>query len=1385
MSELQTGLRHRIPRWFVSGRAGILVVAATLSPMAMAQVADLAPVAVDDSPVADRLLAEVDAQAADNPRRAAELAAELLDAYADRVVADPDRPDVFRSVRSAIIEVLESAPDVLDAWNERVGDEAVAMLEVAGPLETWRRRPMTPAGLEAAFRLAQRSIESGSAESGLRLLDALVGWPGLDAEMMRERRAMLVALAWVRIAEDSGRPADQRRRDEAIGQVRAAGAVAALTEWAASRSATDAATPPDDDPSRREWTVLWEAPLEASLHRRRTTDLASGRPLGSNAEVVRRIGMFLTSVPAIFGDLVIVNEGHIIEAIDRYTGRLRWFRDFGSAQSFTSMGRPGDLGEIVLDGEDAYTILGNAFNDRPTGERAIIRFDPSTGRVRWTMRPDRSGGDPLLEDAEAVGAPMILGDLVVVPLRKVTSRLETIDLVLALDRSDGSVRWLRSIASSGSVRTSDRRPVSRLNTVDGDVLVASSAGAIARLDGLSGSVVWLRRQDVPLNGLGRVFEAWQIAAPVVTDLGVVTLDAARRHWQLIDPETGDLVEEHPIGPGTTAGNPARIDVVPGALDGSDLLLFIGTDIVAVDPATPTVPMWSLSEKARDAGLSIESVDAPGVRGRVVVEGGTILVPTVDAVLSIDPGTGTVHRLFEIDGPVNPMLAADAILVAGSESLATMMPVLDAVATLERRIRESPDAVSQAMALLELAARIGRSDLQLLAARAAVDGLSGPDGELWRDEVLDLLLDAVPSAGEADGAVLLDLAADTAVDVGGRVRHRLARAAWLQSRGRGLEAIDEWLGIIGDPTLASVMIRVADDFDVAAGTVARSRLRETRSLDAEVARRLDAQATERMNAAIAARETASVFANLARQAVDSDAAVLAASRAVEILRDEGDPLSVAAVAMVVARGFEPEDPRRVRLLRDAATACADAGRSDLTDVLSRLAGVSDTTVTLPQVGGVPDHIESIRGRLVPVAPEARGHPPADLILFHEPDTSELVARDADGLGERWRRPWSAEVRIVQWSPDLLVWEGADQRLPVLHSLDEKSGEIRWSTPAVSQLLPAPDRLAVNTDGFLPDGGVFQPWEILVVPCDRGVMLVRRDGAISLVDGTDGRTVLWSRRSIMDRVYGFSRGGGLVHLHGSGIDADGEVIGRLVSIDPVQGTIVLDESFEAGEVDWALSEALGRVVVGAGSEIHVVDPIGRRIGAVDHWKRRLPTSSDVELGWVTDRDVVLIDENLSTNVWHLEDGRLDADRWSLPEDPNRGSARPLESIELGRKRVLHLDGRVVMHDSQGRLLGLDAMSIPGRRDWKALPVEGGLLLITRLSVGVPGGSVVRVQRLETDAGLRLGGRPFEISAGRPYTEARVVDGWLLLSTGVETHAVPMSASPESNPEMPTRP
>lgn len=1375
--------RIRADRVFgTRGMSGLLAASVVLvsTPIAVAQMGDLAPVALDDSPVAERLLAEVEAQAADNPERSAALLADLLDEYADRVVVTADDPDRFESVRQVVLRVLADDGAIRDAWRARHEAEAATILAEDGAEACLRRRPLTDAGLEAGLRIAQRTIESGDPGNGRRLLAGLADWPGAGAAEVADRRAVLEVLAWIAIAVDDPSPATRDARDAAIEVVRLRDA--GLADRLAAIAAAD---PPGDgrptaSPFDRDWTALWEVPLEASLHRQRTVDVATGRTSHPDPDGVRLDGRYLVTVPAVAGDLVLVNEGRLLEGIDRYTGRLLWYRDHGIGRMTSRSGIPGDLCEIVVVDGDAYTITGHALPGDRGADRSIVRFDPATGLEQWMVRPDRLADHPELEDTVPSGPPLVVGDLVVVPLRRMTARLETIDLVIALDRTDGAVRWVRTLASSGSMRVGDPRAVSRLAAIDGDVLAASTAGAVVRLDGRSGDVVWLQREEVPLRGPSRVTLPWGIAGPVVVGGRIATLDAARRHWRLLDPESGREMLKRPLGVGTAVGNVNWLAAVQGVLDGRDLLLAIGDDVVAIDPDAPDEPVWSWRRRAEADGVDLGDAISRLVRGRVFVDASALLVPTTAGVHAVDPRTGRTARLIEFDGPVNPVLLDDAIIAAGPDGLITAMPVAEAVATLEERLRATPGAVPQAITLLELASRFGRSDLLRFAATTAVDGLAMPGGDAWRTEVLDLLLEIVPSANDEDGVALLDLAAQAAVDVAGRVRHRLARASWLESRGRTREAADAWLGVMGDGDASAVLVRSGETLDVSAGAVARQRLVLALGRDPALRDRLESEAVAEVEAAIASRETARALVDLARRWPGTAAAITAASRAIEILRDEGDPSSVLAVGLVVARDLASDDPRRAILLEKAAVACDESAAAGSAAVLRRAAGeTSASTVPRARLEGTPDHLELLAGRLAPVAPEVRDEAPPDLVVLFDPNAQALVALDVADFQERWRFPVEREHRIVGWSPDLLVWEGIDRREPVLTALDPETGEPRWSAPQPTQVLPPISRFAVQSDGFLPGGDVFLSYQVLPRRLAEGMLLVRRDGAASMLDPVDGRTVLWSRRDLLERVYGVTSGGGLVHLHGAGIDDRGEKVGRVVSIDPATGRTVLDEIVPAGEVQWLVAGDLGRIAIGTRTEIRLLDPIGGLLGGGDAWTRRDSGLGGRVVGWMTPRDLAVADDSGRMSAWSLADGRTVADRWLLPEDGPLTPGAAVASIDLGDTRVLHLDGRLVAHDAEGRLRGADALGAPSRRDWRVVPIDGGVLLATWLSSG-SGANVIRFQRFDPDAGLRLVGQPFEIAGRTRYEDIRAVNGRLLLSTEDETHVLPMSPPREVAPD-----
>ena len=129
----------------------LLLIAAT-AHAAMGQAIDLAPVAVDDSPGAERAFAEARLQSRDNPDRSASLLYDILGEYGQRVIARPERPDQYGSVRRAVIDFLLAHPGVLRSWRRTVGSEAEDLLRTEGAEAVYAISPMgkwyTPIGPE-------------------------------------------------------------------------------------------------------------------------------------------------------------------------------------------------------------------------------------------------------------------------------------------------------------------------------------------------------------------------------------------------------------------------------------------------------------------------------------------------------------------------------------------------------------------------------------------------------------------------------------------------------------------------------------------------------------------------------------------------------------------------------------------------------------------------------------------------------------------------------------------------------------------------------------------------------------------------------------------------------------------------------------------------------------------------------------------------------------------------------------------------------------------------------------------------------------------------------------------------------------------------------------
>ena len=1369
----------RVPGSFVSWGAGVLLSACLLAPGVQGQVTDLAPVVMDDSPVAERSLDEATSQARDNPARTAELVADLLDEYGDRVVARIEDPDAFESVRSRVIELLLSQPGVLAAWQREKDAEAATMLVEAGADVVFQRRPLTAAGLEAGLRIAQRLIETGRAGGGLRLLDTLERWP--DAASAGERFGVLRALALVDLARREPQAIaarDQSIEGLAVGNPDVARRLRAIVDATADEDRPIG--PPSFATVRdRDWTSLWRLPLTDSLFRRKTTDTATGRVLSrSGRDTSFAEGTYLVTVPAVIDDLVIVNEGFLIEAVDRYTGRLRWYREYGNSRGIMPSSYPSDLTEIVTADGEAYTVLGHSFGNDRAGDGAVIRFDPATGRERWRVRPDRLDDDPQLEDAEVAGPPLVVGDLLVLPLRKITTRFFTIDLVLALDRVDGRFRWLRTIASSGSVRAAAGRPVAMLAELDGDVIATSAAGGIARLDGRTGEVRWLRRDDVPLRLQMARGRGWEIGGAVICDRGIATLNAARTQWLLLDPEDGSVIFSRPVGPATIAGAATWLMVLPGVLDGADLILAIGRNsLIAIDPSRPDRPVWSLRETLVAAGLVGTSSSGWRPRGRVFPLADGIVVPLQDGLYAVDGATGTPVKLLTLPGPSNPVVTEDGIYTAGSRVLGAAMPINEAITALENRIRNAPDAIPQALALLELSERLERWDLVRFAAESAVAASQRLDAGEWRNEVLDRLLLVIGRTNLEDGTLLIELAEQLATDPASRIRLDLVRGDWLVEQERPLEAARAWLGVIDQQVLDSVEVLISPGVRADGSMAAISRLQSLYASNPAVQDRLAIEGRIAVEDAIEERAEAATLIALARRHVGSESARLAASRAIEVLRDEGRPELATAVAVVTARGFDREDPSRSQLLLKASEAVADSGRPDLARMLFEAVGGEPDSSSLPierrpSLPGMPDRSELIAGTPVSLSPSAARTAPTDGILMEK--------LNEDGrLGFTWRRAsdlepaWelvreSTQADVIGWDPGILLWEGGDGSSPQLTAIDRRDGTILWSSPRMTELLPPSARLMATADGFMPDGTAFMASEILPIISDGGIVLVRRDGAVSCIDPVDGRTPVWSRRGLMKRVYGAALFGGLLHVWGASIEGDGTKAGQVISLDPVTGLTLSRKKIADGEVRQVIGDDTGRLAVLSPDRVTMLDPMGRMLGSSDGWYREDRGLAAASIGWMSRNQLVLVDEAGNGVTLDPRFGTPILGVWELADDGERPTGRLLESRRVGERRLIRYDARILLYDAEGGLIGADGIARKDRSNWAMIPTREGLLVFSRAPRTAR--LIHRVHRLDDERGLLVSDPPFDLE-GR-FDGVSAIDGWLLLDRMGETFALPMA-------------
>jgi outer membrane protein assembly factor BamB len=764
--------RATAPAWALAlsaGLAGVLgpVELARLSgagfPAALAQPAEPEnPVFVADSPAAaDALLRVQEFLASDNLDQAARVLQRLLDEDPGALVADPADPALYVGVRARVHAVLLGKSGLegggggggalLEAYRRAQQPRAEDLLAQGRHAEVRDRRLLTPAGLEAALRVAGDQFEAADFAAALRTLLELDTHPDLREPGEALTRATQLARLLARYTTDARAAALAQgwsaRGGGGQGAATGTGDVGVIA--GPPRPERRSALSPQPAVGTTPLDGLVPQPLSLATFGRGEPIEPPRLPPGvSSPEQLPRTGRELRIMPELSGQTLYVPGARSIVALDRVTLEERWRAEVpallgldAAALDQTAAERSGPARAGSFAWEDiravavrepfvvAVASVDGAANVGADGE-ALVALDSRTGATRWAVSPREMGAD--LDRARVRGPLHLVGDTLVAGLRKELRdrRLLAVSMV-GLNLQDGTPRWTRLLASAGLP------PFFRVTTVaDGSVVDAGviyrvdRLGVVAAVDAATGWPVWVRRLSPEPFELPEPSSPWQISLPIVHGDAVTILSPDRRSIITLDRERGSV----------------RSSVPAEAYDQPAYLLAAGDRLVGI--GAQRIVVGALADPG-GSRASTPRVPDPGIRGRVVVSGDRLIVPLVSSAWVVDPNQPSSPRTVALDHTGTFITIDDLLLAVDDARAYAYLPWPSADRLLTERIETSSDA-SAAVALAELAYRAGqpgRIDYAVRSARRLI-AAAADTARASRDRLVDVLARMI-SAGLLD------------------------------------------------------------------------------------------------------------------------------------------------------------------------------------------------------------------------------------------------------------------------------------------------------------------------------------------------------------------------------------------------------------------------------------------------------------------------------------------------------------------------------------------------------------------------------------------------------------------------------------------------------------
>ena len=1148
--------------------------------------AQQSPVYPDDSVQARESLVRIDElQAAGNLAEASRVLQTLLDTEGDKVLESGTDPDLFISVREHVHRLLLEKPALLDRYRTSEGPRAQKLLDERKHDLVETTRLLTSAGFEAAMRVAQLHLESGRFEAARLTLEQLEKHPdrkgNAEAATLAQRVARFVnrpeVAAWAsRWSDESGVPAAKAAAIEIPAELRTISIAAQ----------TGSASGPD-------WSSLPSKPLISAT----VLQKASREEEGDEDEAFEFAQQSIARpwiLPAVAGDVVIVNNASRIDGLDRFTLAPLWSiraRDVlrqNSGRSSPPVSRLEDGAWVHVAGPIGLAATGFATESGREGDRRLHAFDVRSGRVLWSLDP--AAVDRRLEGYSVRGEPTIVEGVAVVPMRRnSTVRRISGALFAGFDAWTGELRWVRPICSVG-VLPYNRSPHVAERCIDaaGVVYKSDTLGVVSAVQAASGRVVWVRR--MPIQPEARAFAAismpampqpWAATNAIVDRETIVTLAPDFSAILRLSRFDGTLLGRRGI---EDLGDDGAIPIY--LLAAADRLIAVCQDRVL---------SLKLQDFERDTPKSSAPIRDPLLAGRVTIAGTSVLAPVEGKVLELNATNLQLIATHELAATGNLIVLPDSLLVSGGSDLHAFLKWETAESILSQRIAKSPDDTGPALSMANLAFRSGRYTRIAPAVDRVLDIRDRlPDSapvQASRRRLIDSL-----RAMLASGKQRWDPGTDTRSDkaespplpVLTELSQRFARAAespaelaeheivagWLgEAQAQPAQSLEAYSRVLGDPSLAESAVQNDLGVPTPAAALATDRmlalLRRVGSAPYEPFASQAARELEELGPDAKPAELASLAARFPASLAAAGAWIRLADAQAKSGSTAGEirSLSLAMRALEHAQG--PRTPQAatdakgvgVRLAQSLLNQNRVSEASRIAATFPSRFGGATFDFTAPKVASrrpqlgraLTDDVRSLVGWVIAPA-KITDNPgrPTDRAVLVSPGRRQ-VALFATSLTDSsvepmWTRRYEQRSpRVVRIDADAtyLYWpaESRSDRTGGVIERVRNDGTSAWLSREIAQHLDEIEaRDAEESTPFsTPLDGSVSPGDLLVAMDDATLILLERVGRVIAIDLASGKP-LWTARLPKTRIYDAAICGGTLVVGGATTERDATTRGR---------------------------------------------------------------------------------------------------------------------------------------------------------------------------------------------------------------------------------------------------